>query len=223
MKKILTLALLFSSFFFSLSCNEAHERPKPILVFDFGGVIAEADKEALYLHLQRALNCSRPQVAQVLDHLRESQAKGISEEEFWKDYAASTNTSLPQNWNETLDIAKQSAVRPIPRMIELVKTLKGQGYRVAMLSNVQKHQAKVIRDKGLYLYFDPLVLSCEIGVEKPKIEAFQILLQRLQAKPQDCIMIDDSSENIRAAQQLGMSFILFQNVEQLQAELKTGL
>jgi epoxide hydrolase-like predicted phosphatase len=221
MKKVLLLISLLSSSLFAPSpCHTDPEHPKPIIVFDFGGVIAEIDNDALFFYLQRSLNLSPAQATQLLTKLRESRAKGVSEEEFWKEYAASTNTALPANWTESFDAVKQSAVRPIPRMIELVKTLKAQGYRVAMLSNVQKHQAKVVRDKGLHLYFDPLILSCEIGVEKPKMEAFQILVQRLHARPQDCIMIDDTPENIQAARQLGMDVILFQSVEGLQAELK---
>lgn len=220
MKKALIAFVAVLSSLFAPICGLEQERPKPILVFDFGGVIAEADYEVLYLHLERALNLSRPQVMQIVSQLRDSRLKGVSEEQFWKDYAASSNTSLPENWMETLETVKQSAVWPIPRMIELVKKLKSLGYRVAMLSNVQKHQAKIVRDTGLYLYFDPLVFSCEIGVEKPNIEAYQILLQRLHAKPCQCIMIDDSPENIEAAKRLGMGTILFQSVDGFFAELK---
>ena len=218
-KAFLTLVAVLSSLFMPLSGVE-QERPKPILVFDFGGVIAEADYEVLYLHLERALNLSRSQVMEVLSQLREACAKGIPEEQFWKDYATSSNTSFPDTWMATLDTVKQSAERPSPRMLELVKKLRSFGYRVAMLSNVQKHQAKIVRDRGLYLLFEPLVFSCEIGVEKPNIEAYQILLQRLHAQAAQCIMIDDSPENIEAAKRLGMGTILFQSVDGFLAELK---
>jgi putative hydrolase of the HAD superfamily len=221
MKSLIYLSAFLCFLFITSPTLAVHqERPKPILVFDFGGVVGEADNELLFLHLERELHLSRQQVLQVIAQLRDSQTKGISEEEFWKEYAASIQTVFSENWMQTLDTVKQSAVRANPRMIELVKKLKSLGYRTALLSNVQKHQAKIVRDKGLYLYFDPLVLSCEIGVEKPKIEAYQILLQRLKARPQECIMIDDSMENIQAVHQLGMDGILFQTVEGLVIELK---
>jgi HAD superfamily hydrolase (TIGR01509 family) len=208
----------------SLLCASgfAHEREhvKPILVFDFGGVIAEADHEVLYVYMEQALHLSRSDVLQVIGQLRESRTRGVPEDQFWKEYAISANIILPENWLESLDAVKQSAVRPNQRMIEEVKKLKALGYRIALLSNVQKPQAKIVRDKGLYLYFEPIVLSCEIGVEKPNVDAYQILLQRLHAKANECIMIDDSPENIQAAQRIGMGVILFQSVESFQAELK---
>ena len=196
------------------------ELPKPILVFDFGGVIAEADNEVVFTYLERSLHLSRKDVLQVIAQLRESRLKGISEEQFWNEYSTSTNISLPEKWVESLAAVQQSAIRPNHRMIDMVKKLKGLGYRIALLSNVSKPQAKIVRETGLYLYFDPILLSCEIGVEKPNIEAYQILLQRLHATARDCIMIDDASENIQSAQRLGMGTILFQSTDAFFAELK---
>ena len=221
MKKALFLFFAALSSFFFLSIEGAEpEHKKPILVFDFGGVIAEADNEVVFTYLERSLSLSRNEVMHVIAQLRESRIKGVSEEQFWNEYATSTNMTLPEKWIESLNAVQQSAIRPNSRMIEMVKRLKAMGYRIALLSNVQKHQAKIVRDTGLYLYFDPIVLSCEIGVEKPNIEAYQILLQRLHAVPKECIMIDDSPENIQSAQRLGMGTILFQSTDSFFAELK---
>ena len=221
MKKDLFLIFAALSSFFFLSIEGAEpEHKKPILVFDFGGVIAEADNEVVFTYLERSLSLSRNEVMHVIAQLRESRIKGVSEEQFWNEYATSTNMTLPEKWIESLNAVQQSAIRPNSRMIEMVKRLKAMGYRIALLSNVQKHQAKIVRDTGLYLYFDPIVLSCEIGVEKPNIEAYQILLQRLHAVPKECIMIDDSPENIQSAQRLGMGTILFQSTDSFFAELK---
>ena len=219
-KKFIALGAFVCVLFASVHGYVHQENKKPILVFDFGGVIAQVDTSVLPAYIGKSLQLSPSEVGEVLNALRVSRAKGVSEEEFWKEYAQTAQVTLPEKWIDNLETVKQSAVQPIPRMVELVKTLRSYGYRTAMLSNVQKHQAKIVREKGLYLYFDPLVLSCEIGVEKPKIEAFQILLQRLKASPQECILIDDSPENIQAAQQIGMNGILFQSYESLQAELK---
>ena len=221
MKKALFLFFAALSSFFFLSIEGAEpEHKKPILVFDFGGVIAEADNEVVFTYLERSLSLSRNGVMHVIAQLRESRIKGVSEEQFWNEYATSTNMTLPEKWIESLNAVQQSAIRPNSRMIEMVKRLKAMGYRIALLSNVQKHQAKIVRDTGLYLYFDPIVLSCEIGVEKPNIDAYQILLQRLHAVPKECIMIDDSPENIQSAQRLGMGTILFQSTDSFFAELK---
>jgi putative hydrolase of the HAD superfamily len=218
-KIIITLIALLSSLFAVFPCQATQEQKKPIIVFDFGGVIAEQNKEMLFLFLERSLHLSPPQLVHVLKNLRQARARGISDEQFWSEYAAATKTKLPQNFATTFSAFKQSTVRLNPKVIDLVKTLRSEGYQVALLSNSQKSQAKIIKDKGLQNYFDPLVLSCEIGVEKPNLEAYRILLKRLETEPKECILIDDCSENIQAAQKAGMEGILFQSIEGLQAEL----
>jgi epoxide hydrolase-like predicted phosphatase len=112
------------------------------------------------------------------------------------------------DWFDVYEQVKlTTSITPIPQTIELVKSLKQQGYRVAMLSNVTESQADIIRKLGYYELFDPVVLSCDIKVEKPNEEAYKILLERLCLRPSECLFIDDQIKNVEAAQKLGIESI----------------
>lgn len=73
---------------------------------------------------------------------------------------------------------------------------------------------------GYYDLFHPVLLSCEIGVQKPNPEAFIILLNILQVMPSDVIFIDDRAQNVEAAKDLGIDSIQFFNANQLKDDLE---
>jgi hypothetical protein len=56
-------------------CQAALEIKKPIIVFDFGGVIAEVDTKAVPSYIQKTLHISATDVEKMLHALRESRTK----------------------------------------------------------------------------------------------------------------------------------------------------
>ena len=73
---------------------------------------------------------------------------------------------------------------------------------------------------GYYDYFHPVLLSFELGCTKPDPKIFDILLQKLQVLPEECLLIDNKPENIEAAQKVGLDGICFTSAEHLVIELK---
>lgn len=106
-----------------------------------------------------------------------------------------------------------------PEMYELVSQLKGKNIPIAMLSNIDDRLARLIRDFGLYEPFDPCLLSCEIGLEKPDPKIYDILLKKMNLPAKNIVFVDDRLENVEAAQKMGFDAILFTSQEQLQKEL----
>jgi putative hydrolase of the HAD superfamily len=68
--------------------------------------------------------------------------------------------------------------------------------------------------------FHPVLLSFEIGVKKPNLKSYQILLDQLKISPQQLLFIDNKEENVKAAKSLGIDAITFINAKQLAEELK---
>ncbi len=217
MKTLLPWIGLFCSLFAVAYCQPTPESQKPVVIFDYCGVVARPDNEKLFLFLEQSLQLPASKLAHVLESRRQARAKGVSEDQFWNQYAAATNTKLPLNWTEKLDAARVSALRPNPKMIKLAQTLTSQGYRVALFSNVPKAQSTIM--KAMDQYFDPIVLSSDIGAGKSKKETLQLLFQRLNAQPQKCLLIDDSAETVTLARELDMKGLVFTSVDQLQADL----
>lgn len=198
------------------------------IMFDFGGVIAKTDNQQVAHFIMKALDLSEDQAWVAVKKLKEAMKddeEDFDEEEFWISYAESEQISLPADWTEQLDLAKKEALHTIPGMLELVQDLKKQGFIVGLLSNVHKSKVQIRRDMGFYDFFDPLLLSCELGVKKPDPKIFEILLNTLQQLlPEEILLIDDKQANIEAAGAFGIDGIKFSGYKDLIEELlKRGI
>jgi HAD superfamily hydrolase (TIGR01509 family) len=67
--------------------------------------------------------------------------------------------------------------------------------------------------------FDELVFSCELGVNKPEREIYEVCLRRLDVDPNECLFVDDSAKNVQGAIEVGMHTIQFENFPQFMLEL----
>jgi len=89
-------------------------------------------------------------------------------------------------------------------------------YRLALLSNDLSEWSRYLRGKfGINKYFDAIVISGDVRLQKPDIDIFNTMIDRLALPACDCTYIDDRRRNLAAAKSLGMETILFnsRNVE----------
>lgn len=89
-------------------------------------------------------------------------------------------------------------------MLEIVKKLKQKGYQLVLCSNVAKTFYLYKDEKEAFRYFDEFVISADINIIKPHLGIFEHLLETYQLDAGDCYFIDDSLDNVRAAQTLGI-------------------
>lgn len=102
-------------------------------------------------------------------------------------------------------------------MLDLVKNLK-EHYKLAILSNSDLLNAEKFLNNGWYSCFDHLVLSHEVGILKPDKRIYEITLNKLNLKAQDCLFVDDQEDVLKPAREMGMETILFRSAEQLKRE-----
>jgi putative hydrolase of the HAD superfamily len=190
------------------------------VVFDFGGVISNANREPIIKFLMDTFDISEKELAIALNKMKEFIAKDGLEDEFWNKYALSRYIVLPSGWFTLYESIKMSVFIEIPQTMKIVKELQSQGYLTPMLSNVSDYQAKIIRRLGYYDYFNPVLLSYEIGCEKPDAQAYQTLLERLKLSASAVLFVDDLKANVDAAKKVGIDSIEFINGEQLRKELE---
>ena len=198
-----------------------HEKYKAV-VFDFGGVI-EITPEGNPLK----------KVADIV---------GLSIEDFHKEYFKHNHLSnvdgLP--WEETVsvvvshltdseEIIQQSrqiildhiASRRINQeLVDFFPILRTQGYRVAIFSNNTAQLRQQLTDLNILKLVDDVVISAEIGFQKPSKEAFAILFQKLNLLPEEVIFIDDAPKSLETAGEIGYTPILFEGNSKLKEDLR---
>lgn len=98
-----------------------------------------------------------------------------------------------------------------PKMEEIIQRLHKAGYIVSLLSNTYDIHAKSNELKGFFDLFDHVFLSNEMNMRKPEFEQYKYVLEKLEAKPEECVFIDDKLMNLVPARKLGIYVIQFKN------------
>ncbi len=68
-------------------------------------------------------------------------------------------------------------------------------------------------------YVDEVFLSGEIGAEKPKEEAFDLVAEKLELQKDELVMVDDSIVNVKGAVDAGMVGVYYQQFDRAVVEL----
>lgn len=206
---------------FMLTCSTIIAAPQAV-IFDFGGVMTNKNpkKEAVIYFLREFFQLSESEYEQVNLRKKEFMKSGKTDTEFWFYFAKERNVILPENWENSFKAVLKDAIQLNPEMFALVEELKGNPIPIGLLSNIDQRLSKLIREFGMYQLFNPCILSCEIGFEKPDPRAYETVLVALQLPAGEIVFIDDKLDNVEAAKKLGFDAILFESPEQLREELK---
>jgi putative hydrolase of the HAD superfamily len=175
------------------------------IIFDFGDIFINLDKQATIDGLQRLGLTSWNED---LDQLNISFEKGqISKENFLlgiqKHIPNATINEILAAWNAVLlDF-------PLHRL-EFLQLLS-QKYRLFLLSNTdaihinhfeQREGASFYSD--FYQCFEKVYFSYEMGMRKPDAEIYHALIRQHELSPKRTLFIDDKKENTDAAKALGL-------------------
>lgn len=106
----------------------------------------------------------------------------------------------------------------IPYALEILEYLHPK-YHLHILSNgFEEVQYKKMKNSGLISFFDKIILSDDIGTNKPDPRIFEYAMQKTKAKTENSIMIGDSWEaDIVGAKNSGINQIWFNPLKE-QAE-----
>lgn len=107
-------------------------------------------------------------------------------------------------------------------LIELIKKLKNK-YRIGLLSNNSLTLREKLKEDNILDLFDEIIVSAEVGYQKPQSEIFDILFKKLNVEPNEVVFIDDSLKSLEGADKIGYTPILFKNNELFKKELSNIL
>lgn len=95
---------------------------------------------------------------------------------------------------------------------DILSYLKGQGYQCAVASSSTLEQIQtMVRVCGLCAYFD-VILSGEMFAEsKPNPEIYLTAAKNLKVRPEECLVIEDSSYGIEAGNAAGMKVLAYRD------------
>lgn len=194
-------------------------------VFDIGNVLIDWNPRHLYLKL---FNGDREAVERFLKEIEFDQwnfrqdqgrpfAVGVAEHCARFPQYCDLIRAYDVRWEETIN-------GPIDGTITILHSLWRAGYPLFGLSNWSVEKFQLVRSRFDFLdWFTTILISGSVGMAKPEPAIFRLLLEWTGRSAEECILIDDSPQNIHAAQRLGFRTILFRSPNQLKRALRKFL
>ena len=116
------------------------------------------------------------------------------------------------------------ALRPNQPMIELMRELKAEGYRMAMLTNNVREWEPLWRSMlPVDEIFETVVDSGFVGCRKPESRIYALTLERIDLPAETCLFVDDVLVNCEGARKAGIEAVHFQDNDQATAEIRAAL
>ncbi|NXI45736.1 ACD10 dehydrogenase, partial [Galbula dea] len=132
------------------------------------------------------------------------------------------NVCVPVN-SFLLDLIRSEVRKQLPMMAEAAQCIRAEGLKTALLSNsscLLKGESLLPLDQK---HFDVLIESHQEGMHQPDPPIYKLCLEHLGVQPQESIFLDSSSQNLKAAAQLGMKTMKVDDPEVALKELETCL
>ena len=172
------------------------------IIFDMDGVLIEA-KDWHYEALNKALGLFGMEINRY-DHLVTYDGLPTNK----KLEMISMERGLPKGLHQFINGLKQQYTMEIvlteckPRFYHeyAVAKLKQEGYKLAVCSNSIKNTIEVMLEKAnLLQYFDFFISNQDIINPKPHPEMYINAMNRFQLSPNECLILEDNENGIKAA------------------------
>src|SRR5579871_6387709 len=136
------------------------------VLFDYGGVLSDGGRVDAVTNFIFALYGVHVEWKTVEPWHEKLRIGAIEPSEFFKALATicgSQRVVTVEEWNSVgSELLQRSEL-----VYELAASLRAHGIATGILSNVYPMTAKLLREKGNYANFEPVVLSCDVHLVKP--------------------------------------------------------
>jgi 2-haloacid dehalogenase len=191
------------------------------MVFDFGGVLVDWDPHYLYRPFFNGDDAAIDRFLQEIDfHTWNLQQDGGRS---FDDGVAALSAQFPQYAHLIRAYHEryaESIIGPVEGTVRILRACHAAGYPLYGLSNWAQEKFDLIRPKyDFFDCFDDILISSTVNLVKPDPRIFQIFLDRINRRAEECVYIDDSAVNAAAANRLGFITIHFESPSRLAVEL----
>jgi epoxide hydrolase-like predicted phosphatase len=191
------------------------------VLFDFGGVLVQTINQSGREKWEKRLGLPSHGLARaVFDSQIAMQATlgQVNEEEIWKSLGSLYKLSAENLSQMRSDFWSGDWLDT--NLINFLLSLRPH-YKTAILSNAWLGAREMFVNKyHLDQIMDLIVISSEVSLAKPDPRIYQLTVDRLGARPEEIIFVDDVLENVRASRQVGLIGLQYRSTPQLLSEIR---
>lgn len=190
------------------------------VVFDLGGVLVDWDPRYLYRQLFDDPDDMELFLAEV------TTAEWNAHQDAGRPWAEAIEVLVAEHPDRRELIEAFHARWPemlageIPGTVDVLAELRTARARLLALSNWSAETFPIARDRFEFLsWFEGIVLSAEVGANKPDASIFEYLIEKFGVEPTAAVFIDDRSANVDAATAFGFHAVRFTDAPKLRQKL----
>lgn len=194
-------------------------QPKAV-IFDYGNVLCQPQRLSDQEAMARIIGVPVVDFGRLYWQRRGSyDSHELDASSYWRWIAEQAGCAISQEQlQEFVRLDSESWARPCPTATSWVARLKESGFRTAILSNMPLAIRQYLESQcSWFPEFDHHTFSCDVGCIKPDRRIYDHSLEGLSLQPDEVLFLDDRSENIEAAENLGMHCLLFTTIEEAAA------
>lgn len=191
------------------------------IIFDLGNVLLDQKTVTADAYLSRILSIKKDEA-----------------ESFYQKYVGQVVSGMI-SFNELVDLFKKKfnlsrSVKEITdkyvelyihdvqgvneELLKLIKIL-GKRYKIYIMTNTLEPNFEHWTTMGLNKYFKRVFRSDTDHFMKPEREAYEFVVNAIDAEPDECVFIDDLEKNVKGAESLGIRGIVYRNSTDLVRDL----
>lgn len=191
------------------------------IIFDIGNVLADFTwREHFASFGYDDAMIERLAAATIMSPQWNEYDRGLMSDQEIEDAFISNDPEIASDIHKVLNDVKTIVSRN-EYAIPWIKELKSKGYRCLYLSNFsRKAETECAHALDFLPYMDGGILSYQDKVIKPMPEIYQLLIDRYDLKPEECVFMDDTPRNLEGAAKFGIHTIHFRTQGQAIEELR---
>lgn len=125
---------------------------------------------------------------------------------------ADTADLIRQREETMIRLVRESDAVPTAGSVDLLKSIKAAGLKTAVASSSSYQFIYAVLEKlGIVSYFDLIFSGEDVKNGKPAPDVFLETCDKLDEKPETCVVIEDSANGVLAAVRAGMTCLGYQN------------
>jgi putative hydrolase of the HAD superfamily len=202
------------------------QTPWDAVIFDYGRVLSHSPTPVDLQAFAQLVGVSEPPFYQIYSDTRNEYDCGRHNcQQHWEHFATTAGISLtPEHVARIVAFENHMWVRANPAVLELVREIRSQGMKTAILSNMPPDLLVELRSEFDWIdEFDVQVWSCEHGIVKPDAAIYRLCLDALGCEPERTLFFDDRPRNVEGARAVGMQAHIFESAEQASEIVRAGM
>jgi len=185
---------------------------KKAIIFDMDGVLVDSEPHHVQIEKEMfsklGLNISNEE---------HSTYMGKATDVMWKEIIQNKKLDLniTDLVDQTLEVSKihfkaQKDMVPMPGLLENLEKCAKRGIPMAVASSSGQEIIDIILEKtGLKKFFLHTVSSELVGGSKPEPDIFLYAAKLLNVEPEECVVVEDSTNGVRAAKAANMYCVAY--------------